>query len=264
MCHRNQTFCFQERKFFHFKRNKTKLDFPRVFFLECTVCKGTNESNFQFQVRLLAEHHRCLLDASKTIAEFLKTTPAPANQVSSIADTVDNDQLSDSSSESEASPSTSNSQVRSMRRITSEQLASALNFAGTNSRNSLASISQRNLSQQQSVDGSPAATTSTSTTPTRITNSMFMNALSEVLLSTRQQAGRLSASNSASEIGQPAENQEESIADTTAATANPSDVASNSMPMFLAELQQMREMGLADTEINLQALMITNGDGKSD
>jgi UBA/TS-N domain len=83
---------------------------------------------------------------------------------------------------------------------------------------------------------------------------MFMNALSEVLLSTRQQAGSNASAQASPAVGASVESPE------TAAPASTASGSAASTPMYLAELQQMREMGLNDTEINLQALMITNGD----
>lgn len=128
-----------------------------------------------------------------------------------------------------------------MRRITNNQLAHALGQAlASSSTNSLANISQRNLTTQSSTEAAPPSTAAAANTQ-RITSSMFMNALSEVLRSTRSNnevRGR-------TEETPPAE---------------PSQPAATAPPAYLTELQQMREMGLVDTEANLQALIVTNGD----
>lgn len=192
-------------------------------------------------VRRLAETHRDLLDASQFIVDTLNNTaitPATAEPT---------EELTDSSDSENNIPSTSRSRVP--RRITSNQLASALGqvyaVSATGSSNSLANISQRNLNQ--------AATVADENSPTpRITNSMFMNALSEVIRSNRN-------INPVRPSGDPVDETPTANPTVTTPTA-PAPVSSVMPPMYAAELREMREMGLTDTNINLQALILSNGD----
>jgi hypothetical protein len=70
------------------------------------------------------------------------------------------------------------------------------------------------------------------------------NALSEILLSTRQQAGtNASAQPSPSAVGASSEPQEAVVPDATSSSS------ADSTPMYLAELQLMREMGLNYTKL---------------
>lgn len=206
-------------------------------------------------VRRLTESHRELLEAAKLIVDTLNNRAAVPLELPHEP----LDDLSDSS-DSEAASSSSR---RSVRRITSNQLAEALGqvltdnnrVGGAFSANSLANISQRNQQQQEaSATASSAATTSTaSATPTqnRITSSMFMNALSEVLRSTRSNAEvreRTEGGAAASVATEPTPS--------VAPAANPTEQPA----LYVNELQQMNEMGLVDTESNLQALIVSNGD----
>ncbi|CRK88798.1 CLUMA_CG002547, isoform A [Clunio marinus] len=138
-------------------------------------------------VRNMAQHHRVLIEASETIVKALKSakniteTPVPAQP------TIDD--LSDSSSSSSGSdnnsPQASNSNM--VRRITQEYLRQSL--AAAQGRNSLANISQRNLSQAGSGSNPISPSTSSSSVPSGqrfISSSMFMNAMNEVLMANRR------------------------------------------------------------------------------
>lgn len=197
-------------------------------------------------VRRMAEENRELINASKFIVESLNSKSLSFTNVGGeIAEDMD----SSSSSDDQNMVSTSRD---AHRRITSTQLAQALGqvFAAGNSSNSLANISQRNLNEAAEQNPEGASSSSNNSTPNRITSSMFLNALSEVLRSTRSNNEVRSLSN-ASET-ETLENVE----------SRPSETPSNDTqpPMYLAELQQMREMGLTDTELCLQALIVCNGD----
>lgn len=198
-------------------------------------------------VRRLAEQHTELLEASQFIVDTLNNkaiTPAVAEPI---------DELTDSSDSSESAlPSTSRGRVP--RHITSNQLASALGqvlAATAGSSNSLANISQRTLNEN-------ASTTESAPTPNRvITNSMFMNALSEVLRSTRsnnQVRGRGESLEESGDVPEPA------LTPTGLSSGHTVTPGIVPPPLYDAELREMREMGLTDMDTNLQALILSNGD----
>lgn len=139
-------------------------------------------SNFQNPeiVRKIAQHHRVLIDASETIVKALKSaknlTEPPAPAPPHI------DDLSDSSSSSSGSENSPQASGSNMRRITAEYFRQSL--AAAQGRNSLNSISQRNLSQAGSTSNPISPSTSSGSVPSAqrpfISNSMFMNAMNEV------------------------------------------------------------------------------------
>lgn len=197
-------------------------------------------------VRRMAEEYRELVEASKFIVTTLNNkNVAPVPTPGDVADDLD------SSSGSDENNLASSSTGRTNPRITSNQLTQALGqvFASSSSSstNSLANISQRNLSQ------STGESTSASTTPNRITPSMFMNALSEVLQSTR-------SNNQARNVGSMGSSTESPESANPEMSSDPTTPMQSTQPMYLAQMQQMREMGLNDTETNLQALIVCNGD----
>lgn len=214
-------------------------------------------------IRRVAEKHYILIKASRSIVQLLNSKMI--SKSTTFSPTIENaldDALSDSSSSDDnTSPTTSTS----ARRITADQLASALAFAGS-SYNSLNNISQRDADNRQSTTDQTNQPSTSGSAPAsnRITSSMFMNALSEVIQS--QQRQRSTESNDPEPM------------DTTPATAAaapqapvaaPGDVGAQtlsqhstleaSLSQYRAELDQMREMGLTDTETNLQALIVCNG-----
>lgn len=139
-------------------------------------------SNFQNPeiVRKIAQHHRVLIDASETIVKALKSaknlTEPPAPAPPHI------DDLSDSSSSSSGSENSPQASGSNMRRITAEYFRQSL--AAAQGRNSLNSISQRNLSQAGNTSNPISPSTSSGSVPTSqrpfISSSMFMNAMNEV------------------------------------------------------------------------------------
>lgn len=212
-------------------------------------------------IRRVAEKHYILIEASRSIVQLLnsKMISKSATFSPTIESALD-DALSDSSSSDDNTSPTTSTGVRSARRITADQLASALAIAGSSSYNSLSNISQRDADNRESTDQTNQPSTSSSAPASnRITSSMFMNALSEVI-----QSQRRSSTNP---------NEPEPM-DTSPSTGGPAPVADNdvgaqtqsqhstleaSLSKYRAELEQMREMGLTDTETNLQALIVCNG-----
>lgn len=196
-------------------------------------------------IRRMAEENRELIDATKFIVDTLNSKSAPLlNFGVDPADDLDSSSSSDE-------PTMASTSRGAHRRITSTQLAQALGQVFAGGTNSLANISQRNLGE-----GTPSAegtsTSSNSSTPNRITSSMFLNALSEVLRSTR-------SNNEVRNLANAADTTEN--ADNSATGTTPRAEANSSQPpLYLQELQQMRDMGLTDTELCLQALMVCNGD----
>lgn len=193
-------------------------------------------------VRKLIVNHPVLIDAAEFIVSSLKEIVLPMEVVP--LQVADNIYDSSSSSSDNESPSTTREAAR---RITQNQLTTALAMAGSNSFFSLDNIAQRATDE----DGQPSApTTSTPNTPNpsanpRITNSMFSNAISQALSDTPATT-RSSLSSSIASLLQPHGRGEST-------TSEPSP------PAYLAELGQMREMGLTDNVINIQALILCNG-----
>lgn len=219
-------------------------------------------------IRRVAEKHYILIKASRSIVQLLNSKMiSKSTTFSPTIESALEDALSDSSSSEDNTSPTTSTGVRSARRITADQLASALAFAGS-SYNSLNSISQRDADNRQTTDPTNQPSTSSSAPASnRITSSMFMNALSEVIQSQRQRST------------EPNSNEPEPMDTTPASTVTPAsappaavapgDMGSQtlsqhstleaSLSQYRAELDQMREMGLTDTETNLQALIVCNG-----
>lgn len=220
-------------------------------------------------IRRVAEKHYILIKASRSIVQLLnskmisKSTTFSPTIESALEDALSGDS---SSSEDNTSPTTSTG-VRSARRITADQLASALAFAGS-SYNSLNSISQRDADSRQTTDPTSQPSTSGSAPASnRITSSMFMNALSEVIQSHRQRSTEPNSNEP-----EPMDTSPASAVTTASApppAAAPGDMGAQTMSQhstleaslsqYRTELDQMREMGLTDTETNLQALIVCNG-----
>ena len=213
-------------------------------------------------VRKLAQHHRVLIEASETIVKALKSaktltdaTPAPLQPI--VDDLSDS---SSSSSGSENSPEASGSNAG--RRITQEFLRQSI--AAAQGRNSLASISQRNLNQGNSYPISPS--TSSGSVPSGhrfISNSMFMNAMNEVLLANRRSTtatAEVSLEDSVV-LPEPALEEEPEISpermeeDRNAQEEREIELIRSYQPL----LQQMEDMGLRNKAQNIQALMVCNG-----
>lgn len=217
-------------------------------------------------IRRVAEKHYILIKASRSIVQLLNSKMI--SKSTTFSPTIENaldEALSDSSSSDDnTSPTTST--VRSARRITADQLASALAFAGS-SYNSLNSISQRDADNRQSTTDQTNQPSTSGSAPAsnRITSSMFMNALSEVIQSQQRQR-----SSESTELAEPMDTTPASAAapqapqtaptgDVGAQTLSQHSTLEASLSQYRAELDQMREMGLTDTETNLQALIVCNG-----
>lgn len=211
-------------------------------------------------IRRVAEKHYILIKASRSIVQLLNSKMI--SKSTTFSPTIENaldEALSDSSSSDDnTSPTTST--VRSARRITADQLASALAFAGS-SYNSLNSISQRDADNRQSTTDQTNQPSTSGSAPAsnRITSSMFMNALSEVIQSQQRQR-----SSESTELAEPMDTTPASAAapqapqtaptgDVGAQTLSQHSTLEASLSQYRAELDQMREMGLTDTETNLQA-----------
>lgn len=180
------------------------------------------------------EHHRVLLAAHDIILKTInEIATLPRDSVSAML----TDDLSDSSSSSDnGGPSTSNERGGG---VTHDQLATAIALASSSSSlNSLANIAQRNLSETQSSDliiPSTSGTSSSVSSSNRITASMFSDALSQAL------------NNTSASIPQPP------------IITPPTEVPSNEVT-YASQLEQMRDIGLIDEHINMQALLLCNGD----
>ncbi|XP_053659339.1 ubiquitin-like protein 7 [Anopheles marshallii] len=267
-------------------------------------------------IRRVAPKHPVLLEASRTIVQLLnsKMISKVANcHLSAPLDSALDDPLSDSSSSDDntVSPTTSAAPPNTIRRITADNLASALAFAGSRgSYNSLSNISQRDADsranqQDLAADGStvagtdtnlPSTSSATSSQPTssnnaatgRITSSMLLDAIS---LMFEQQRGEQAAGSGSAGGNAVATNQQGTTLTGSAPTVEPMDTSpatastvrapepmgndlgaqtlsqhstlAASIGQYRRELDTMREMGLTDTETNLQALIVCNGNVES-
>lgn len=218
-------------------------------------------------VRKIAQHHRLLIEASETIVKALKTAknltePSPAPAQPSI------DDLSDSSSSSGSENNSPQASSASMvRRITQEYLRQSL--AAAQGRNSLANISQRNLSQAGSGSNPISPSTSSGSVPAGhrfISSSMFMNAMNEVLLANRRATPGEPAQEepSQAEAALPAEPEPAAVEEEEEETMEEDREAQDARDVemitgFQTQLRQMDDMGLKNKAANIQALMICNG-----
>lgn len=213
-------------------------------------------------IRRVAEKHYILIKASRSIVQLLnsKMISKSATFSPTIESALDEALSDSSSSEDNTSPTTSTGN-RSARRITADQLASALAFAGS-SYNSLSNISQRDADNRETTDQTSQPSTSGSAPASnRITSSMFMNALSEVIQSQQRQRSSdepepMDTSPASAQVAPPPD---ATPGDMGAQTLSQHSTLTASLGQYRAELDQMREMGLTDTETNLQALIVCNG-----
>lgn len=206
--------------------------------------------------KTIAKQYPILIHSAQFVTKLLRenltsNTPNLVQNVQPIED-------SDSSSSESDSPTVSPNRSGDIRQISRDQLTQALLLAGSASTNSLSNIAQRNQSQtstssQQSTSSASAIAPATATAPSSaslISTSMFTNALSQAL----NAAGNTGPSPQ-STAAQP----------NPAASANPNPLnlpASNEnhAERYATELQTMREMGLFEELINIQALVVSNGD----
>lgn len=187
---------------------------------------------------------------TKTMREHLAANKP--NLIQSIQPTEDS--LSDSSSsESDSAAISPNQRTGDIRQISRDQLSQALFLAGNSSSNSLSNIAQRNQNQTTSSGPSTSSATSVSGASTisgLISNSMFSNALSQALNATSTSA---TSTQSTSTQPNPNPNPVQSVP----SVPGPND---NLAERYATELQTMREMGLFEELMNIQALVVSNGD----
>ncbi|XP_031639750.1 uncharacterized protein LOC116351750 [Contarinia nasturtii] len=190
---------------------------------------------------------------SKTLREHLAANKPLVPNI-----TPTEDSMSDSSSSESDSPTVSpNQRTGDIRQISRDQLAQALLLAGTSSSNSLSNIAQRNQAQSQSSQPSTSSATNASQSSGLISNSIFSNALSQALF-----AAGAGGAGSAESGGSDTVTSTQS----TSAQPNPSDAPNlsssneNYAERYANELQTMREMGLFEDMMNIQALIVSNGD----
>lgn len=225
-------------------------------------------------VRKMAEHHRILIDAAEDICKALKSikSAAPIPEAIATQQNFDHD-FSDSSSSSEGtSPRQASSSSAAGRRITSEFLRRSLAAAAAAplNENSLANISQRNLSQGISPSTSSSAIPSSSRRNI-ISSSMFLSAMNEVMRSRRSEAEvEPSTQQSSEQENEPAaavetvrqdsvEEEDEQMEETDESRAAQDQRDVEMIASFQTQLRQMEDMGLTNKATNIQALMVTNG-----
>lgn len=208
-------------------------------------------------VKNIAKQYPILIHSAEFVTQTLREHSA-ANKPNLIQNaTPMEDSMSDSSSSEGDSPTVSpNQRGGDIRQISRNQLTQALLLAGSASTNSLSNIAQRNQSQVSSLPSSMASTSSTSgpsaaqSSASLISSSMFSNALSQALNAAG--TGASTQSTSASTPAQP----------NTTSTDDALNLAGsneNHAERYANELQTMREMGLSEELINIQALVISNG-----
>lgn len=209
----------------------------------------------------IAKQYPILIHSAEFVTNTLRKHLAAnkPNLIQSIRPTEDS--MSDSSSSESDSPTVSpNQRGGDIRQISRDQLTAALLLAGTASTNSLSNIAQRNQSQ-----AATAPSTSTSSTPysssttasasqsqsaaSLISSSMFSNALSQALSA----AGTASGTTAAAASTQSTSAQPDR-------PTNLPDSNENLAERYATELQTMREVGLFEDMVNIQALVISNGD----
>lgn len=208
-------------------------------------------------IEKVAENYSIICDAAEFIVKITKKELAKNANVSlcdeSFTDTT-------SSSEEENSNTNQSEQAR-IRRISRDQLAAALSAIGTSSLNSLSNIAQRNSNlaeqfehdQGQNVGYGGGTSSVQSIAPNRISSSLLNNALTQALLGTTNNNGQT----------QPVHQRSDSESMDTTETQQNDD--NHDLPLryrnheFAGQMRIMRDMGLIDDEINLNVLLITNG-----
>lgn len=216
----------------------------------------------------IAKQYPILIHSAEFVTKLLREHLA-ANKPNLIQNVQPaEDSMSDSSSESDSPTVSPNQRSGDIRQISRDQLTQALLLAGTASTNSLSNIAQRNQSQTTTSSASALPSTSSANNGTGtavsappppssaslISSSMFSNALSQALNAAGTGTGTGTVSTQS-----------------TSAQSNPSAPSGpnplnlpgsndNLADRYATELQTMREMGLFEELINIQALVISNGD----
>lgn len=199
-------------------------------------------------VQNVAKQYPILIHSAEFVAKTIRDYLASNKPNLSQNVTPTEDSLSDSSSsESDSSSVSPNQRVGDIRQISRDQLSQALQLAGTASTNSLSNIAQRNQNESSTLPSTSTASSSSisSTASNLISNSMFSNALSQAL----NAASTASSTQSTSTPSNP--------------TSTPFSLTGsndNHAEKYANELQTMREMGLFEELINIQALVVSNGD----
>lgn len=210
----------------------------------------------------IAKQYPILIHSAEFVTKLLREHLA-ANKPSLVHNIQPaEDSMSDSSSSENDSP-TVNQRSGDIRQISRDQLTQALLMAGTASTNSLSNIAQRNQSQTTTTSSSSALPTTSSASSTSsaaplsaaslISSSMFSNALSQALNAAGTGAGTGSQSTSTSTQNNPP-------ASAAPSTMNLPGSNENLAERYATELQTMREMGLFEELINIQALVVSNGE----
>lgn len=205
----------------------------------------------------VAKIYPILIHSADYIAQIVREHLA-ANKPTSLANipVIDDSSVDDSSgSESDSAAVASPNRSNDIRQISRHQLSQALRFAGTSSTNSLSNIAQRS-SQVQVTVPSTSGTSSTSApssaqSSASITNSFLRNALSQAILANSLNPETAPATATATATVPPTQNQP---ADEILPDAN-----ENHAERYANELQTMREMGLLDELVNVEALVVSNG-----
>lgn len=206
--------------------------------------------------KTIAKQYPILVHSAEFVAKLLRENLASntPNLIQSVQPAEDSMSDSSSSSESDSPMVASNQRSGDIRQISRDQLTQALLLAGSASTNSLSNIAQRNQSQTstsslQSTSSAPSVAAAPSSA-SLISSSMFTNALSQAL----SQAGTGATPSTQSTSAQPNP--------TPSAPNQPNVPGSNEnlAERYATELQTMREMGLFEEMVNIQALAISNGD----
>lgn len=196
--------------------------------------------------RKIAEQYPILIHSAEFVTKTIKEFWASNKPNLATLTVQSEDSLSDATSSDSDSPSASPNQQplrsasgRNIRQISRDQLTAAILAAGSASRNSLSNIAQRNtsVSGTQQTAGVPSTSTSNSDGNRGLINrSVLTEALSQALLQATTSSGA------------PRE------------TAEDQPNAERLAETYVNELRTMREMGLFDEVVNIQALVMSNGD----
>lgn len=178
-------------------------------------------------LKKLNEHHRILLSASKLILSTIQEMSTPRT----LQPSIQQDELSDSSSSSSENigPAPASAGTPT---ITRERLFEALRYVVSQTQNNL---NARSRPQNENL---PSPSTSGRQNNVRITPSMFANALNHAFNPSRTESEPRPA---------------------TTPTLNTPIITAQLDNTYSNELQLMREMGLYNENLNMQALLLCNG-----
>lgn len=214
--------------------------------------------------KTIAKQYPILIHSAEFVTKLLREhlTANKPNLIQNVQPAEDS--MSDSSSSESDSPTVSpNQRSGDIRQISRDQLTQALLLAGTSSTNSLSNIAQRNQSQTStSALPSTSSASASSTGPTTMSAPSSANLISSSILS-----NALSQALNGTGTGTAASG---ALTQSTSAQSNPAPAVPNPLNLpgsnenlgdrYAAELKTMREMGLSEEMINIQALVVSNGD----